>query len=137
MNNCHHSTCYLSCTKNLTVPGSLLLPINALQKSFHHYLLLALKPYLLIINNIVMVFISTLEVIVFGLLITLLKYWAGYIKLIRPQELDDLIVMILPHYIRISHDTLKNNIRNLVCEVFKIRGAKYLIVYMHGKAHWS
>ena len=85
--------------KKLTVPGPLLLPINALQNSFHHYLLLALKPYLLIIINIVMVFISTLEVIVFGLLITLLKYWTGYIKLIRqlirPQELDDLIVMIL------------------------------------------
>ena len=58
--------------KNLTVPGSLLLPINALQNSFHHYLLLVLKPYLLIINNIVMVFISTMELIVFGLLITLL-----------------------------------------------------------------
>ena len=103
-----------------------------------------------------MVFISTLEVIVFGLLITLLKYWTGYIKLIRPQELDDLIVMILPHYIRISHDTVKNNIRmilqhyirishdtlksnirNFVREAFKIRGAKYLIVYRHGKAHWS
>ena len=53
----HHSTGYLSCTKNFTVPGSLLLPINALQNSFHHYLLLALKPYLLIINNNVLVFI--------------------------------------------------------------------------------
>ena len=47
--------------KNLTVPGSLLLPTNALQNSFHHYLLLALKPYLFIINNIVMVFITILE----------------------------------------------------------------------------
>ena len=84
-----------------------------------------------------MVFISTLELIVFGLLITLLKYWTGYIKLIRPQQLDDLIVMILPHYIRISHATVNNNIRNLVHEVFKIRGAKYFIAYRHGRAHWS
>ena len=37
----------------------------------------------------------------------------------------------------IPHDALKNNIRNLVCEAFKIRGAKYLIVNRHGKAHWK
>ena len=30
--------------KKLTVPGSLLLQINALQNGFHHYLLLVLKP---------------------------------------------------------------------------------------------
>ena len=42
------------------------------------------------------------HVIAFGLSITLLKYWIGYIKLIRPQELDDLIDMILLQYIRIS-----------------------------------
>ena len=35
--------------KKLMVPGSLLLPINALQNSFHHYLSLALKSYLFII----------------------------------------------------------------------------------------
>ena len=48
------------------VPGSLLLQINALQNSFHHYLLLVLKPYLpvLIINSILMVFITILEFIV-------------------------------------------------------------------------
>ena len=61
MNCCHHSTGYLSCTKKLTVPGSLLLPINALQNSFHHYLLLALKPYLLTIDNIVIVLILHLN----------------------------------------------------------------------------
>ena len=55
------------------------------------------------INNIVMVFITFLELIVFGLLTTLLKYWTGYIKLIRPQELENLIVTILLHYIRIYH----------------------------------
>ena len=37
-----------------------------------------------------MVFITILELTVFGLLTNLLKYWTGYIKLIRPQELDDL-----------------------------------------------
>ena len=42
------------------------------------------------------------ELIVFGLLTTL-QYWTGYIKLIRPQELENLIVTILLHYIRISH----------------------------------
>ena len=40
-------------------------------------------------------------------------------------------------YTNIPHDALKNNIRNLVREAFKIRGAKYFIVYRHGKAHWS
>ena len=44
MNSYHHSTSYLSCTKNLMAPGSLLLQINAPQNSFHHYLLLVLKP---------------------------------------------------------------------------------------------
>ena len=40
-------------------------------------------------------------------------------------------------YTNIPHVALKNNIRNLVREAFKIRGAKYFIVYRHGKAHWS
>ena len=69
--------------KKPMVPGSLLLPINALQNSSHRYLLLALKPYLPIINNIVMVFITIQELIAFGLATTLLKFWTGYIKLIR------------------------------------------------------
>ena len=54
-----------------------------------YYLLLVLKQYLSIMNNIVMVFITILELIVFGLLTTVLKYWTGYIKLIRPQELEN------------------------------------------------
>ena len=37
----------------------------------------------------------------------------------------------------IPHDWLKNNIRNLVRETYKVRGAKYLVVDRHGKAHWS
>ena len=60
--------------KNLMVPGSLLLQIHAPPNSSCHYLLLVLKQYLAIINNIVMVFITILELIVFGLLTTLLKY---------------------------------------------------------------
>ena len=54
-------------------------------------------------RQFVMIFITILELIAFGLSTTLLKFWTGYIKFIRPQELDDLIVTILLHYIRISH----------------------------------
>ena len=40
-------------------------------------------------------------------------------------------------YTNIPHGGLKINIRNLVREAFKVRGAKYLIVHSQGKAHWS
>ena len=40
-------------------------------------------------------------------------------------------------YTNIPHDGLKSNIRNLVREAYKVRGAKYLVVDRHGKAHWS
>ena len=40
-------------------------------------------------------------------------------------------------YTNIPHDALKNNMRKLVREAYKVRGAKYLIVDTHGKAHWS
>ena len=40
-------------------------------------------------------------------------------------------------YTNILHDGLKSNIRNLVREAYKVRGAKYLTVDRHGKAHWS
>ena len=40
-------------------------------------------------------------------------------------------------YTNIPHDALKTNVRNLVREAFKVRGAKYLVVDTHGKAHWS
>ena len=90
-------TLYFSCKLLASILS--MVPTKALQNSLHHYLLIALKPYLLIINSIVLVFITILELIAFGLSITLLKYWTGYIKLIRPQELDDLIVTILLHYI--------------------------------------
>ena len=68
-----------------------------------HLSLLLTSCFKTILTHIVMVFITILKLIAFGLSTTLLKFWTGYIKLIRPQELDDLIVMILLHYIRISH----------------------------------
>ena len=40
-------------------------------------------------------------------------------------------------YTNIPHNALKNNIRSLVREAFKIRGAKYIIVDRHGSGHWS
>ena len=40
-------------------------------------------------------------------------------------------------YTNIPHDELKNNIRVLVREAFKVRGAKSLVVDRHGNAHWS
>ena len=40
-------------------------------------------------------------------------------------------------YTNIPHDGLRSNIRNLVREAYKVRGAKYLIVDRHGKPHWS
>ena len=55
MNSYHHSNDYLSC-KRLMAPGSNLVPINALQDSFNHSI-----PYLPIVSNIVMVFITILE----------------------------------------------------------------------------
>ena len=98
MNSYHHSTGYLSCTKNLMVPGSLLLQINALQTAFNitscfKTILIHYKQYCDGIYNYI------LNLIVFGLLTTLLKYWTGCIKLIRPQELVNLIVTILLHII--------------------------------------
>ena len=40
-------------------------------------------------------------------------------------------------YTNIPHNALKNNIRSLVREAFKIRGAKYIIVDRSGNGHWS
>ena len=40
-------------------------------------------------------------------------------------------------YTNIPHNALKNNVRSLVPEAFKIRGAKYIIVDRHGNEHWS
>ena len=40
-------------------------------------------------------------------------------------------------YTNIPHNALKNNIRSLVCEALKIRGAKYIIMDRHGSGHWS
>ena len=40
-------------------------------------------------------------------------------------------------YTNILHEGLIMNVRNLVSEAFKHKGAKYFIVDSHGKAHWS
>ena len=40
-------------------------------------------------------------------------------------------------YTNIPHNALKNNIRSLVHEAFKIWGAKYIIVDRHGNENWS
>ena len=74
------------------------------------------KPYLSIINNIVTEFITILELIVLGLFTTLLKYWTGYIKLVRARKFDSNDFATL--YTNIPHNALKNNIRSLVHEVF-------------------
>ena len=120
------------------VLGSLLLQIHAPPNSSRHDLLLVLKQYLSIINNIVMVFITILELIVFGLLTTLLKYWTELHqinKTSRARKFDNYDFATL--YTNILHNALKNNIRSLVCEAFQIRGAKYVIVDRHGNGHLS
>ena len=62
------------------------------------------------------------------------------------MTLDDMSVLLLRNfdsynfatlYTNIPHNALKNNIRSLVCEAFKIRGAKYITVDRHGNGHWS
>ena len=125
MNNYYHSTGYLrKLHKNFMLPGSLLFPTNALPNSFHHYLLLVLITILAHFKQYCDSIYNISGIHSFGLSTTLLKYWTGYIRLIRPQELDDLIVMIC--YIisvRISYaNALKNNIRSLVREALKIMG---------------
>ena len=57
------------------------------------------------------------------------------IKTSRARKFDNYDFPIL--YTNIPHNALKNNIRSLVREVFKIRGAKYIIVDRHGNRHWS
>ena len=40
-------------------------------------------------------------------------------------------------YTKIPHDSLKNNLKNLIQEAYKIRGAKFLCVRDSGTAYWS
>jgi len=40
-------------------------------------------------------------------------------------------------YTSIPHDALKERVGSLVSEAYRVRGAKYLIVDRHGRAHWS
>ena len=56
-------------------------------------------------------------------------------KISRAKQFDSYDFATL--YTNIPHNVLKNNIRSLVREAFKIRGAKYIIVDRHGSGHWS
>ena len=40
-------------------------------------------------------------------------------------------------YTNIPHNSLKNNLKILIEEAYKIRGAKYLSINRHGKAYWA
>ena len=40
-------------------------------------------------------------------------------------------------YTNIPHAALKSNMKELIKEAYKVRGAKYIIVDTQGKAHWS
>ena len=55
-------------------------------------------------------------------------------KTIKARQFDSYDFATL--YTNIPH-ALKNNITNLDRKAFNIKGAKYLIVNRHGKAHWS
>ena len=134
MNSCHHSTGYPRCTKKLKGASSLLLQTNALQTallltSCFKTILTHYKQYcdgiynhygincFWIINN------ST----------EVLDRLHQINKTSRAKRFDSNDFVTL--YTNFPHDALKNNIRNLVIEAFKIREAKYLIVKRHGKAH--
>ena len=56
-------------------------------------------------------------------------------KISRAKQFDSYDFATL--YTNIPHNALKNNIRSLVREAFKIRVAKYIIVDRHGSGHWS
>ena len=40
-------------------------------------------------------------------------------------------------YTNIPHGTLKTNLRELINEAYKVRGAKYIVIHRQGKAYWS
>ena len=56
-------------------------------------------------------------------------------KTSRPRKFDSYDFATL--YTNIPHTSLKNIIRSLVHEAFKMRVAKYIIVNKHGNVHWS
>ena len=58
-----------------------------------------------------------------------------FYKTSRARKFDSYYFATL--YTNIPHNALKNNIRSLVREAFKIRGANYIIVDRHGNGHWS
>ena len=137
MNSYHHSTGYLSCTKNLTVPGSLLLQIMHYKTAFiittscfktiiTHYKQYCDGIYNHSGINCFWIINNSTEV---------LDRLHKINKTSRAKQFDSYDFATL--YTNIPHNALKNNIRSLVREAFKIRGAKYIIVDRHGSRHWS
>ena len=116
MNSYHHSIYWLpKLHKNLMAPGSLLLQINALQNSFHHYLLLVLKQYLLVINNIVMVYNHS-GINCFWIInnsTEVLDRLHQINKTLRARQFD--IYNFATLYTNTPHNALKENIRSLAC----------------------
>ena len=86
-----------------------------------------------------MVFITILELIVFGLLTIL--YTEVLDRLHQINKSSRALIFdrydFATLYTNIPHNGLKNNIRSLVREAFNIRGAIYIIVDRHGNVHWS
>ena len=138
MNSYHHSTGYLNCTKNLMVPGSLLLQIHAPPNSSRHYLLLVLKQLLIHYKQYCDGIYNHSGINCFWIInhsTEVLDRLHQINKTSRARKFDSNDFATL--YTNIPHNALKNNIRSLVREAFKIRGAKYIIVDRHGNGHWS
>ena len=136
MNSCHHSTGYLSCTKNLRFQvhcffqkmqyKTAFIITSCFKTILTHYKQYCDRIYNLSRINSFWIINKSNEVLDRLHLIN---------KTARARRFDTYDFATL--YKNIPHDALKNNIRNLVCESFKIREAKYIIVNRHGKAHWS
>ena len=85
-----------------------------------------------------MIFITILELIVYWIInnsTEVLDRLHQINKTSRARKFDSYNFATL--YTNIPHNALKNNIRSLVREAFKIREAKYIIVDRHGNRHWS
>ena len=131
----HLFTGCLNYIRHHTAPGSLLRLTNVLVNDYHHYLHHVLRPvykqyyeglYRRTGVNCYWVIDNSKEV---------LDRLYNINKVSGAKCFDSYDFATL--YTNIPHDGLKSNIRNLVREAYKVRGAKYLIVDRHGKAHWS
>ena len=86
------------------IPGSLLLLIHAPPNSSRHYLLLVLKTILIHYKQYCDGLYNHSGINCFWIINNSTEVLDRlHLKLIRPQELENLIVTILLHYIRISH----------------------------------